>query len=133
MQINGYSPVQATSFQSNMEARNNDFQTAEMEADSFESSAVKAPKIGFFRILFSRLTKDQIDAVNETKQLPSNAKIIERSFGNTGVKQAPRLTWNLLNVTPGTQQLPAGYELKNDILGFTHLVREGTKSIFYRD
>jgi len=86
----------------------------------------QAPQIGMMRILFQRLKKDQIEAVNESKELPHNAKIRNDALGR------PYLSWNLLDVTEGTHKLPAGYELKNDILGFTHIVREGTKSIFMK-
>lgn len=83
------------------------------------------PKIGFFRILFNRLTKEQIKAVNECRELPKNAKF-KSALGEVGI------TWNIWDVTTGTHKLPAGYELKRDILGFTHVVREGTKSLFIR-
>lgn len=84
------------------------------------------PKIGIFRVLFHRLTKEQIDAVNTGRELPKNAKVVEDPV--TG----PRMTWNLCDFTAGTHKLPAGYELKRDILGFTHLVREGTKAWYLK-
>jgi hypothetical protein len=36
------------------------------------------------------------------------------------------------DITAGTHTLPAGYEFKNDILGFTHLVREGTQAWYLK-
>lgn len=87
----------------------------------------KAPEIGWARVLFSRLTDDQIAQVNETKLMPKNAKVVEEFA--TG---KPRLTWNLFDITPGTHTLPAGYELKKGILGFTHLVREGTQAWYLK-
>ena len=131
MQVNSCSPVQNTRFCGKNQEPSQQYVNMEMENDSFESSVKKPPKIGFCRLLFSRLTKDQIAQVNETKELPNNAKIVERN--RSGYHQGPRLTWNIFNVTPGTNKLPAGYELKNDILGFTHVVREGTKSIIYKN
>ena len=101
----------------------------ESNYDSFEfQEQVKTepPKIGIFRILFQRLTKEQIDAVNKGGELPKNAKFVEDPV--TG----PRMTWNLCDFTPGTHKLPVGYELKRDILGFTHLVREGTKAWYLK-
>ena len=44
----------------------------------------------------------------------------------------PRLTWNLFDITAGTHQLPSGYELKKDILGFTCVVREGTQAWYLK-
>lgn len=87
----------------------------------------KAPEISGVRVFFNRLTDEQIAQVNETKQLPKNAKIIDEI--PTG---HPRLTWNLFDITPGTHQLPAGYELKKDILGFTRVVREGTQAWYLK-
>ena len=84
----------------------------------------KTPKIGTLRVLTHRFTKEQINAVNESRELPKNAKFT----GNNKIS----IKWNLLDVTKGTHKLPAGYELKNDILGYTHVVREGTKSLFIR-
>jgi hypothetical protein len=108
--------------------------TKELPQDSFENSQTQEPqKINFFRIIFHRLTNEQIEKINNAGTLPEGAKFVEQvneSGYKTGV---PRLTWNAFNIVPGTQKIPAGYELKNDILGFTHITREGTKSIFYRN
>lgn len=103
-----------------------DFQTS---YDCFEPQKqvnTEPPKIGIFRVLFHRLTKEQIEAVNKGGELPKNAKFVEDPV--TG----PRMTWNLCDFTAGTHKLPAGYELKRDILGFTHLVREGTKAWYLK-
>lgn len=87
----------------------------------------EAPKIGMARILFNRLTPEQINDVNSSGNLPKNAKFKDDIYGN------PQLTWNIADFTPGTHKLPEGYELKNDILGFTHVVREGTKSWYLKE
>lgn len=87
----------------------------------------KAPEISGVRVFFNRLTDEQIAQVNESKELPKNAKVVDDiRIGK------PRLTWNLFDITPGTHKLPAGYELKKDILGFTHLVREGTQAWYLK-
>lgn len=87
----------------------------------------KAPEISGVRVFFNRLTDEQIAQVNDSKQLPKNAKVVDDvAIGK------PRLTWNLFDITPGTHKLPAGYELKKDILGFTHLVREGTQAWYLK-
>lgn len=84
------------------------------------------PKIGLGRLLLGRLTKEQIEGINLTHELPKNAKFKENAMGKIGI------TWNIADITEGTHKLPAGYEVKNDIFGFTHVVREGTKSIFIK-
>ena len=87
----------------------------------------KAPEISGARVFFHRLTDEQIAQVNESKQLPKNAKVVDDiKIGK------PRMTWNLFDITAGTHKLPAGYELKKDILGFTHLVREGTQAWYFK-
>ena len=85
------------------------------------------PKISMVRVLFKRLNQEQIYGVNTSRNLPKNAKFKNDTCGN------PRLTWNLFDFTSGTHKLPEGYELKNDILGFTHVVREGTKSWYLKE
>lgn len=84
------------------------------------------PKIGLGRLLLGRLTQEQIDAINITGELPQNAKFKENAMGQIGI------TWNIADITEGTHKLPKGYEVKNDKFGFTHVVREGTKSIFMK-
>ena len=87
----------------------------------------KAPEISGVRVFFNRLTDEQIAQVNESGKLPKNAKVVDDvAIGK------PRLTWNLWDITPGTHKMPAGYELKKDILGFTHLVREGTQAWYLK-
>ena len=96
------------------------------ELSQKEENCIEPPKIGFFRVLFNRLTKEQIAEINENKILPKNAKIQDDLQGK------PSLTWNLLDWSAGTHKLPAGYQLKNDILGFTHVVREGTQAWWFK-
>ena len=79
------------------------------------------------RVLFHRLTKEQIQNINENRELPKNAKFVD-----SDISGEPKLTWNLLDWTKGTHTLPAGYELKQDILGFTHVVREDSKAWYLK-
>ena len=85
------------------------------------------PQISIPRVLFRRLTQEQIYDVNKSGNLPKNAKFKDDSLGK------PKLTWNAFDFTAGTHKLPEGYELKNDILGFTHVVRKGTKSWYLKE
>ena len=85
-----------------------------------------APEIGLARILFNRLTPEQIATINENKQMPKNAKFVDDPMYGL------RMTWNIADISAGTHTLPAGYELKNDILGFTHVVREGTQAWYLK-
>lgn len=100
------------------------------KSDSFQSlnkneQTMEAPEIKTSRILIGRLKKEDIDAINESGKLPKNAKFKEMNGKIT-------IAWNAFDITTGTHTLPAGYEVKNDIFGFTHVVREGTKNLFIK-
>ncbi len=106
----------------------NDFNNI-VSADTYsfekEEDKISDIKIGYGRLFFNRLKKEDIEIINKTKMLPKNAKFVQSSSNY-------KITWNLWDVTEGTHKLPAGYEVKNDILGFTHVLPEGTKSIFIK-
>lgn len=87
----------------------------------------QAPKIGMWRIAFSRLTDEQIAQVNKTGKLPKNAKFIPDGRGGY------MLVNNFFDVTHGTKQIPEGFELKNNVLGFTCIVPKGTEGIFLKE
>ena len=91
-----------------------------------KTTEAAAPEIGLARIIFNRLTPEQIATINENKQMPKNAKFVDDPVYGL------RMTWNIADITTGTHSLPAGYELKNDILGFTHVVREGTQAWYLK-
>ncbi len=104
------------------------------EGDAFVSTEAPAvaeengaTKIGTLRVMMNRLKKDQIAEVNATGDLPKNAKIVTNP--ETGKL---KIQWNLCDFTEGTHKIPEGYELKNDILGFTHVVREGTQAWYLK-
>ena len=99
------------------------FPVDEFVFSSPEKVQIYPPKINIARVLLHRLTQGQIDAVNTSGILPKNAKFVDNEI--TG---EPKLTWNLLDWSKGTHTLPTGYEMKNDILGFTHVVRTDTQA-----
>jgi hypothetical protein len=96
--------------------------------NSSETKAVETPKISTARVLFHRFTNEQIEQLNESKQLPKNAKVVDNKENGK-----PKITWNIADITQGTHTIPAGYELKNDILGFSHLVREDSKAWYLKN
>ena len=89
-------------------------------------SVAQAPKVDFLRIAFNRLTDEQIAKINKTGKLPKNAKFVPDGMGGY------TLVNNFFDITPGTKQLPAGFELKNDVLGFTVVVPKGTESVILK-
>lgn len=97
-----------------------------VELTQTQTQKQEPPKIGFMRALFKRYTKEQIAQINETKEMPKNVKVVDDLT-------SPRLAINFMDITLGTHTLPAGYELRQDILGFTRLVREDSKAWYLRN
>ena len=91
--------------------------------ESNVETKIEPPKISRIRLMFSRLTDEQIKAVNESKMLPENAKFV---FGGKTICN------NFFNFSAGARKLLPGYELKKNILGFTVVVPEGTKGFFIK-
>lgn len=101
----------------------------EAKADVFNKTnvATTAPEISRTRLAFGRLTDEQIAAVNAAGKLPENAKFISNGFGGYVVCN------NFFGLRAGTQVLPAGFEVKKNVLGFTCVVPKGTKGLLIKD
>ena len=97
--------------------------TDDIKVDFKGEKAVEPPKISRMRLMFSRLTDEQIKAVNESKMLPENAKF---QFGGKVICN------NWFGFSAGTRKLLPGYELKKNIFGFTIVVPESTKGLFIK-
>lgn len=101
---------------------------ADNSVDSVEvQKAAKPHKIGGLRVLFSRLTNEQINAVNESRKLPDNAKFVKDGTGGYAISN------NFFGIRAGTKTLPDDYELKKNFLGFTIVVPKDTKGLFIKD
>lgn len=103
----------------------------ELGADTVELSKNKkydGPKIDFFRAMFSRLNDEQMEAINRTGKTPNNIKITKST--ETGNYQIGN---NIFGIISGTTTMPAGYELKKDVLGFAHIVPKDTQGLFVKD
>ncbi len=88
---------------------------------------VECPKISWGRATFSRLTDEQIKAINETRKLPEGVKIVRDGMcGYT-------LSNSYKGLVTGTRTVPEGFEMKKDWLGFTVVVPKDTESIFIND
>lgn len=84
------------------------------------------PKISLWRGMFSKLTDEQIKAVNDTRKLPEGTK-----FQTVAGEHV--ICHNWFGLTAGTQVMPAGYELKKNIFGFTKVVPIGTEGKFIKN
>lgn len=90
------------------------------------SGANQAPNISRWRLFFNRLTNDQIDAVNKSGRLPKKAKFTPFIGGYS-------IANNWWNITAGTTKLPAGFEVRKSIFGFTRVVPIDTKGLFLKN
>lgn len=101
----------------------------EAKADKVEISSSnenkKTPNISRWRFFFNRLSQKQIDQVNESRMLPKKGKFVKNIFKY-------KVANNWCNVTEGTPVLPAGYELRRSLWGFTKVRPIGTKGLFIR-
>jgi len=125
--------VQRISFAKKVEApEDTEISIIDLEPDSVEISnkasvETEPPKIGIIRLVFGRLSNEQIKQVNESGMLPKNAKFVMTGQGTFVIRP------NFLNVVPGTRKLPEGFEVKKDVLGFTTVLPKGMKSILLKD
>lgn len=105
--------------------------------------------IGWLDVAFSRLSDEDIQKINETRQTPKNTVITKvdeyekeyytDSDGNRKSREVPTGRWhyelvnNKSGLVTGTTKLPEGYIIKKDIFGFATIVEQGTKSIFLKE
>jgi hypothetical protein len=83
------------------------------------------PKINPFRAIFSRIPQEVTDEINRTGKMPENMMIGLNPYGQYYIKWANPITHG--NVSGGTQTLPQHLELRDDVLGFTHVVPKDYK------
>lgn len=103
--------------------------TRDLPSDSFVSSAPKnenTMKISYLRLGFNRLKNEQIDEINKTGKLPKNAKFVRTAGGNF------KITADIFHIKQGTKTLPAGYEVRKSIFGFTKVVPKDTQGLFLK-
>ena len=89
-----------------------------------EENDVICEEITWYQAKCKRLTDEQITAINQTRKLPKGAKIIKTWNGEYQIIKDP------FNIHNGTQKLPEGYEIRKDLLGFTHIMLQDTEGPF---
>lgn len=92
----------------------------------FSTRSENPPSIGTMRLTFNFLSDAQIDQINRTGKLPDNAKFMRTENGGYIIGN------NFFGFREGTQELPAGYEVKKDLFGFAVVVPSGTNGAFIR-
>lgn len=101
---------------------------APMQYDAYMSSqnTKMPPEIGFFRLMSGFLTDNQVNQINQSRRLPSNAKFIMNGYGSYSISN------NILGVRVGTQTLPEGFEVKKNVLGQAVVLPKGSEGLFIR-
>jgi len=84
------------------------------------------PEISWGRAVTGFLTQDQIDAINETRRLPDNVKIMQNGAGGYV------LVYNYFGIRPGTQTVPEGFEIKQDVIGVAHVLPKDTNGLMIK-
>ena len=82
--------------------------------------------ISRFQLILNRLSDEQIKLINETGELPQNAKFVHKIGGY-------KIVNNWFNFRTGTSVLPFGYEVRKNIFGFTIVVPVGSKGFFIKN
>lgn len=106
-------------------------------------------QISWFDVALNRLSDEDIEKINTTRQTPKNTVIAQveeykteyytDSEGNRQSREIPTGKWHytLINnrsgLCTGTTVLPEGYIVKKNTLGFTQIVEQGKKSIFLKN
>lgn len=99
----------------------------EQKTDSVEIKAkVEPPEISTNKLIFKRLTDEQIEQVNKAGKLPENAKFIRDGRGGYYVAA------NLMNLAVGTRKIPEGFELRKDAFGFTCVLPKDSEGLFIK-
>lgn len=86
----------------------------------------KKQKITKWQLLSNRLNDKQIKLINEKGELPPNAKFVPKLFGGY------KIVNNWFNIRTGTCILPFGYEVKQNIFGYTVVVPIGASGLFIK-
>ena len=92
-----------------------------------KDGTITVPPISWARATFNRLTDEQVAAINETRRLPENVKIVP------DMKGGYRLTYDYTGLTMGTRTVPEGFEMKKDIFGFSGVVPKDTEGVFIKN
>lgn len=77
------------------------------------------PEISNWRIFFGNLTDEQIKGINESGRLPENAKFVMNGYGSYTISN------NFFGFRSGTRELPVGFEVKKNVLGFACVLPKG--------
>lgn len=84
------------------------------------------PEISTIRLMFSRLTDEQIAQINDSGKLHENAKFVMNGYGGYTICN------NFFNLRVGTRELPQGFEVKKNVMGFATVLPKGAEGAFIK-
>ena len=101
---------------------------ASVRNDQFVPSNNQAlpPEIGTFRLSTGFLTDGQVDAINQSRRLPSNAKFVMDGYGSYSISN------NFFGIRIGTQTLPEGFEVRKNVFGQAVVLPKGSEGLMIR-
>lgn len=101
---------------------------APVRNDQFVPSNNQAlpPEIGTFRLSTGFLTDRQVDAINQSRRLPSNAKFVMNGYGSYSISN------NFFGIRIGTQTLPEGFEVRKNVFGQAVVLPKGSEGLMIR-
>ncbi len=80
-----------------------------------EPQIQELPKLSILKLIFARLTNEEIQKINQAGYLPTGARFIKDG-------EHYKICNDFFKKNPKERIIPENYELKNDILGYTHVV-----------
>ncbi len=92
-----------------------------VELTKNEKTKPNPPQISKTRLAFSVLKDSQVEQINQAGKLPENAKFVMNGYGGYAICN------NFFNLRAGTQEIPQGFEVKKNALGFAVVLPKGTK------
>lgn len=123
-----YNNIKKVEFKQNTQPAKENTQIP-IENDEFVSSTQQQalpPDIGTFRLTTGFLTDKQVDDINKTRQLPSNAKFVMNGVGGYSISN------NFFGIRVGTQILPEGFEVRKNIFGQAVVLPKGSEGLLIR-
>lgn len=92
-----------------------------------KEEAKSSSKVDFIEAATGLLSDEQVEIINKERVVPEGTIIVKKENGEYDLET------NVTGLTTGTRELPEGYEIRKNIMGFIKIVPMDQKSIFLRN
>lgn len=92
-----------------------------------KEDAKSSAKVSFMEATTGLLSDKQVAQINKERVVPEGTIIVKNKDGNYDLET------NVLGLTTGTRELPEGYEIRKDVVGFIEIVPIDQKGIFLKE